>query len=109
MLGYFIKSLDQTNYSKYGMTIMNSQLTISGNAFVSGMKEDVSVSVQVIQQETHSILAQDVWQSEKFPDDLFQHWNHRRDGASPNDPVEMGSSFYSNPIVRTCLVLSGHG
>ncbi|RFU27155.1 hypothetical protein B7463_g9180, partial [Scytalidium lignicola] len=58
MLGYFIKSLDQTNIS---------------NAFVSGMKED-AIGI--------------VWQRKKLPNDMVQHWHHNWHSSVPNDSVK---------------------
>jgi ACS family pantothenate transporter-like MFS transporter len=44
ILGYFIKYLDQTNYSEQTMHSTETPLTgIPGNAFVSGMKEDLGL------------------------------------------------------------------
>ena len=45
ILGYFIKYLDQTNYSKRRTRLAKSfaNMCITGNAFVSGMKEDLGL------------------------------------------------------------------
>jgi len=45
ILGYFIKYLDQTNYSKRCTRLAESfaNMCITGNAFVSGMKEDLGL------------------------------------------------------------------
>jgi hypothetical protein len=71
MLGYFIKTLDQTNISTAACLKTRHKLRIAGNAFVSGMKEDVGTILLRIsllsRADAEVTKAQIIWEREKLP------------------------------------------
>jgi hypothetical protein len=58
-----------------------------GNAFVSGMKEDVRLPHKLNDSVANFTTAQLVREPEKLFDYLFQHRNHSRNRPMSNDPA----------------------
>ena len=109
MLGYFIKSLDQTNYSASQPICWCTHTDQCRQCLCQWHERRCKCSFEVKPSVTYNFIAQHVRQPEEFLDDLLQHRNHYRDSSCSNDSTEMDSSINTDPILRIGMVLSSHG